>query len=210
MSTQPRTARRQTRRDADVLVVGAGVVGAATAVLLATQAATRGLSVGLVEPRVPALPAPHADWDLRVFALSRASQRLLEACGVWPQVLQRAHAYQGMRVWDSVDKADGPRALTFTAGEMGEPDLGHLAEVATLQAALHAAAVRAGVRVYTSAVESFTADAERALVTLADGTTLRTGLVVAAEGADSPLREASGIATNLRDYHQRGRCRPRR
>lgn len=204
MSTQPRTARRQTRRDADVLVVGAGVVGAATAVLLATQAATRGLSVGLVEPRAPALPAPHADWDLRVFALSRASQRLLEACGVWPQVLQRAHAYQGMRVWDSVDKADGPRALTFTAGEMGEPDLGHLAEVATLQAALHAAAVRAGVRVYTSAVESFTADAERALVTLADGTTLRTGLVVAAEGADSPLREASGIATNLRDYHQRG------
>ena len=58
MSTEPRIARRQTRRDADVLVVGAGVVGAATAVLLATQAATRGLSVGLVEPRAPALPAP--------------------------------------------------------------------------------------------------------------------------------------------------------
>jgi len=204
MSSEPSTARRQARRDAEVLVVGGGVVGAATAVLLATQAATRGLSVGLVEPRVPAAPATTGDWDLRVFALSRASQRLLEAGGVWPQVLPRAHAYQGMRVWDSVDKANGPRALTFTAGEIGEPDLGHLAEVATLQAALHAAAVRAGVRVYGAAVESFTADAERAVVTLADGTTLRTGLVVAAEGADSPLREAGGIAANLRDYHQRG------
>jgi ubiquinone biosynthesis UbiH/UbiF/VisC/COQ6 family hydroxylase len=204
MMAEPRAARRQARRDVDVLVVGGGVVGAATAVLLATQAATRGLSVGLVEPRAPVLPAANADWDLRVFALSRASQRLLEACGVWPQVLRRAHAYQGMRVWDSVDSADGPRALTFTAGELGEPELGHLAEVATLQAALHAAAMRAGVRVYASAVESFMAEAESAVVTLADGTVLRTGLVVAAEGADSPLREAAGIAATVHDYHQRG------
>ena len=134
MMAEPRAARRQVRRDVDVLVVGGGVVGAATAVLLATQNSTRGLSVGLVEPRVFALPAANVDWDLRVFALSRASQRLLEACGVWPQVLRRAHAYQGMRVWDSVDSADGPRALTFTAGELGEPELGHLADVATLQA----------------------------------------------------------------------------
>ena len=204
MSATPHVARRQARRDADVLVVGGGVVGAATAVLLATQTATRGLSVGLVEPRVPALPAATADWDLRVFALSRASQRLLEACGVWPQVLQRAHAYQGMRVWDSVDRADSARALAFTASEMGEANLGHLAEVATLQAALHAAAVRAGVRIYGAAVESFSADAERAEVMLTDGTVLRTGLVVAAEGADSPLRQAAGIAANVCDYHQRG------
>jgi ubiquinone biosynthesis UbiH/UbiF/VisC/COQ6 family hydroxylase len=204
MSAEPRASRRQARRDADVLVVGGGVVGAATAVLLATQAATRGLSVGLVEPSVPALPAANADWDLRVFALSRASQRLLQACGVWPQVLQRAHAYQGMRVWDSVDSADSARALTFTASEMGEPDLGHMAEAATLQAALHAAAVRAGVRVTSASVESFTADAESAVVTLADGTVLRTGLVVAAEGADSPLRQAAGIAAHVGDYHQRG------
>jgi len=204
MSTDPRVARRQARRDADVLVVGGGVVGLATAVLLSTQAATRGLSVGLVEPRAPAPPLVNAEWDLRVFALSRASQRLLEACGVWPQVRQRAYAYQGMRVWDSVDSADGPRALTFTAGEMGEPNLGHLADVATLQAALHAAAVRAGVRVYGAAVETFTADAEAAVVMLKDGTTLRAGLVVAAEGADSSLREAAGIAANVRDYHQRG------
>lgn len=204
MMAEPRAARRQARRDVDVLVVGGGVVGAATAVLLATQTATRGLSVGLVEPRLPSLPAANEDWDLRVFALSRASQRLLEACGVWPQVLQRAHAYQGMRVWDSVDSVDGPRALTFTAGELGEPELGHLAEVATLQAALHAAAVRAGVRMFGAGVESFTADADSAVVTFADGTVLRTGLVVAAEGADSPLRLAAGIAATVHDYHQRG------
>jgi 2-octaprenyl-3-methyl-6-methoxy-1,4-benzoquinol hydroxylase len=204
MSSEPRTTRRQPRRDVDVLVVGGGVVGAATAVLLATQNATRGLSVGLVEPRLPSLPAANAAWDLRVFALSRASQRLLEACGVWPQVLRRAQAYQGMRVWDSVDSADGPRALTFTAGELGEPNLGHLAEVATLQAELYTAAVRAGVRVYGAVVESFTADAESAMATLADGTVLRTGLVVAAEGADSPLRQMAGIAATVHDYHQRG------
>ena len=204
MNAAASASRRQARRDVDVLVVGGGVVGAATAVLLATQATTRSLKVGLVEPRMAAMPAPGSAWDLRVFALSRASQRLLVACGVWPQVLSRAAAYQGMRVWDSADRADGPGALAFSASEMGEPDLGHLAEVATLQAALQAEALRVGVRLHASTVEAFESDAERALVTLADGTTLRAGLVVAAEGASSPLREWAGIAARVHDYHQRG------
>jgi 2-octaprenyl-3-methyl-6-methoxy-1,4-benzoquinol hydroxylase len=58
--------------------------------------------------------------------------------------------------------------------------------------------------VYAAAVEAFMADAESAAVTLADGTVLRTGLLVDAEGADSPLREAAGIAASVHDYHQRG------
>ncbi len=204
MSAAPQAARRQPRRDVDVLVVGGGVVGAATAALLATQAATRSLTVGLVEPRVASLPAVASPWDLRVFALSRASQRLLEACGVWPQVQVRAAAYQSMRVWDSLDRADGPRALAFTASEMGEPDLGHMTEVANLQAALQQAAVRAGVRIYASAVTTCDADADNARVTLADGAALRAGLVVAADGVDSPLRRAGGIEAAVHDYHQRG------
>lgn len=204
MTASATAPRRQPRRDVDVLVVGGGVVGAATAVLLATQAATRSLTVGLVEPRVAPLPSAGSAWDLRVFALSRASQRLLDACGVWPQVQARAAAYQAMRVWDSVDRADGPRALTFTAGEMGEPDLGHLAEVANLQAALQLAAVRAGVRVYPAPLETLQADLESARVTLADGTSLRVGLVVAADGVESPLRQAAGIEASRHDYHQRG------
>lgn len=208
MSAASQASRRAARRDVDVLVVGGGVVGAATAVLLATQAATRGLAVGLVEPHMAPqtapLPAAGSAWDLRVFALSRASQRLLEACGVWPQVQARAAAYQAMRVWDSADRADSARALAFTAGEMGEPDLGHMVEVANLQAALQAAALQAGVRVYRAALNSCEADPEGARVSLQDGTTLRTGLVVAADGIASPLRESAGIAAPIHDYQQRG------
>ena len=195
---------RASRRDVDVLVAGGGAVGAAIATLLATQEATRGLSVGLVEPRPAVLPPSGASWDLRIFALSRASQRLLEACGVWATVRTRAWAYQSMRVWDAGDAPDGPRVLAFSAAEAGEPDLGHMAEVATLQGALQQAAMRAGVRAYGASVEAFRAEPEGAVVTLADGTLVRAGLVVAADGAESRLRELAGIAADVHDYQQRG------
>ena len=195
---------RPSRRDVDVLVVGAGTVGSAIATLLATQPATRALSVGLVEPRIPVLPPPAAPWDLRIFALSRASQRVLEACGVWPAVVARAWAYQSMRVWDAVDEVAGPRTLAFSAAEAGEPDLGHMAEVATLQGALYEAAMRAGVRAFGVGVDAFRTEAAQAVVTLADGTLVRAGLVVAADGADSRLRSLAGIAATVHDYHERG------
>ena len=195
---------RPARRDVDVLVVGGGTVGAAIATLLATQPATRALSVGLVEPRVPVSPPVAAPWDLRIFALSRASQRVLEACGVWPAVLARAWAYQSMRVWDAADEPTGARALSFSAAETGEPDLGHMVEVATLQGALYQAAMHAGVRAFPVGVDAWRAEAAHAVVTLADGTLVRAGLVVAADGADSRLRTLAGIDATVHDYHQRG------
>lgn len=204
MAMPPSTARRGQRRDLDILIGGGGVVGAATAVLLARQSATCGLTVGLVEPRPPLMPVPGSAWDLRVFALSRASQHVLQAAGVWPVVSSRAHAYQGMRVWDASDTADSPRALAFSAAEAGESDLGHMTEVVTLQAALYAAALQAGVRLFTAPVTGLEISADHARITLADGEQLRAGLVVAAEGRDSPIRGLAGIEASVHDYQQSG------
>lgn len=199
---------RTPRRDLDVLVVGGGVVGTATAVLLATQAATAGLRVGLVEPRPAALPAAGTPWDLRVFALSRASQHVLEAAGVWDLVASRAAPYGAMRVWDAADTADGAQALRFAAAEIGEPDLGHIAEAQAIAAALQQAARAAGVRVFNAPLEGLEVTPDHARVTLAGAPAgegvLRVGLVVGAEGADSTVRRLAGIEAEAFDYHQQG------
>lgn len=195
---------RVPRRDLDVLVVGGGVVGAATAVLLATQPATAGLRVGLVEPRPAALPAAGTPWDLRVFALSRASQHVLEAAGVWATVAARAAPYGAMRVWDAADAPDGAQALRFAAAEIGEPDLGHIAEAQVIAAALQQAARAAGVRVFNAPLEALEVTPDHARVTLAGEGVLRVGLVVGAEGADSTVRRLSGIEAETVDYHQQG------
>ena len=69
------------KRDFDVLVVGGGMVGAGFAALLGAYEPTQGLRAAMLEPRPVQYPAAGEDFDLRVSALSRASQRVLERAG---------------------------------------------------------------------------------------------------------------------------------
>src|SRR5690606_22692289 len=81
----------------DVIVVGGGVVGAATALALARD----GFAVQLVEARQPRPWQAEAELDLRVFALAPSSARLLDQLGVWAAIRDaRACAYRGMEVRD--------------------------------------------------------------------------------------------------------------
>src|SRR5215831_11534344 len=117
-----------------VLIAGAGVVGLATAALLATGRCADRLRVHLLDARAP--PPWRADeMDLRVYALSRASQRVLESVGAWWSIAaRRACAYRRMHVWEGPDPADG--ALEFDAADIAEPDLGHIVEDGLIRAAL--------------------------------------------------------------------------
>ena len=179
----------------DVVVVGGGVVGAATALVLARQ----GFDVALVEkgPAPPAFrPEQH---DARVYALSPGSARFLRDCGVWaPIAAQRACPYTRMQVWESTPL----QSLGFDAAELAVPELGHIVEDSLLRAtlwnALAGAAVLTGVQVTHLALE-----AGRARLTLSNGGMLGAELVVAAEGADSPLREWAGIDAGGWSYPQR-------
>ena len=105
------------RRDPfDVVVVGAGVVGA-TAALAAVR---DGLRVALVEAREP--PAWREDVpDLRVYAFAPDASALLDDLGAWAPVrAARAQPYRRMRVWD----AAGGGELVFDADALGRPELG--------------------------------------------------------------------------------------
>jgi len=93
-------------RDFDFLIVGGGVTGCVMASLLVNRKLAAPGRVAIVADGAqdPAAPAvPDSEWDLRVFALSRASQRLLTICGAW-QLLpaQKFHAYERMCVWDAL------------------------------------------------------------------------------------------------------------
>ncbi len=189
------------RDELDVLVVGAGIVGAATALACARD----GLSVAVVEPREPAPWRAEDEVDLRVVALAPDAVELLDDLGVWPAVrAARASAYARMDVWDAL----APGELRFDAAERGESALGWIVENRLLQhvlwQALLAPDAGAAPRLLCPAsVESVENADDAAVATLADGTRLRARVVVVADGAGSPLRTQLGITTRDRDYGQR-------
>lgn len=193
------------KTDFDVVIVGAGMVGACAATLLVRQALCPAARIALIDAKPPTAPAADADIDLRVSAISRGSERILAACTVWEAVRsERAHPYQRMQVWDAGSAPDSSQVLRFDAAEVGEPNLGTIVENRWLQWQLFDAAVRSGVGVFRQAVVDLDLAGDCARVTLAEGRALSAALVIAADGADSPLRALAGIETRGWGYSQEG------
>lgn len=181
----------------DVAVVGGGMVGAAAALTLARA----GFATALLEARAPAAWDAHAELDLRVVGLAPSSVMLLDELGVWTSIrAARAGPYTHMHVWDAGSGA----AIDFDAASEGRDRLGYIVENGLVQWTLWQALPAAGVRVLCpTEVTAFEAREDRILLELADGETLAAGLLVAADGAASPLRALAGIGTRGRDYAQR-------
>ena len=190
------------KRDFDVVIVGGAMAGAGTAALLAATPATSSLRIALVEPRPIAAPAAGAPLDIRVSALSRATQQLLERTGAWPAVAARAAAYERMVIWEERQDPAGPDALVFDAAELGEPDLGHIGENLSIQAALTARAEAMGVVLLRADFATLEATRDAVRIGLGDGREFRTGFVVGADGAESAVRRQAGIETRGWDYGQ--------
>ncbi|MGY0505983.1 FAD-dependent oxidoreductase [Luteimonas sp. e5] len=185
------------RRSRDVVVVGAGIAGAACALGLARE----GLQVALVEAGAPPVFSP-AERSLRVVALAPDNAALLDELGVWPDVLSvRAQAYRRMRVWD----AAGGGELVFDADDFARRELGWIVENEVLAARLWQAAERAGVELLSgSGVTGMELDEDTARVHLESGEALTARLLIGADGARSRLRELAGIEVSRHDYGQRG------
>ncbi len=191
------------KRDFDVVVVGGGMVGAACAALLGAYEPTSSLRVAMLEPRPAPFPPAGEPLDLRVSALSRASQRLCERTGAWPRVVERgAAAYQRMVVWEEGGSPGGPGSIRFDAADLGEPDLGHIVENRAVQAALTERAVAHGVTLMRTGVASLQPGEEAMTLATSDDRRLSAALVVAADGGDSAIRRLAGIDTRGWDYGQ--------
>jgi 2-octaprenylphenol hydroxylase len=183
-------------QDYDVAVVGGGMVGAA----LACALAQRDFSTVLLEAREPALVWEPGSYDLRVSAITRASQQMLQNLGVWQTMVEdRVTPYQHMHVWDRA----GLGEIHFDAADLAEPDLGHIIENRVIVRALWKSLEGAGVKVLApTRLGALGFADEGAGLTLADGSILHVGLVVAADGARSQVRELAGIESRSEPYDQ--------
>ena len=182
----------------DVVIVGGGVVGAALACALKDSE----LSIALLDAQAPAPFDGNAELDLRVFALSMASRRILQAVGAWEAVAAaRISPYREMHVWD----ARGEGSIHFDSAALGEAELGYIVENRLLQHALWAQ-LKGNRRVtllYPAKPEALELTDEGATLAVSGGRRLKARLVVAADGAGSATRAMAGIATENEPYAQR-------
>ena len=190
------------RKDIDVIVVGAGIAGSSMALGLVRE----GFEVALIEARPPPAWQASDEVDARVVALAADAVALFAELGVWDDVVSaRASAYRCMKVWDAL----APGRLGFDAADRGEAALGWIVENRLLQHVLWnalqaAAAESAAVRLVCPAqVVDVDNEEQSVSVGLADGQRLRARLLIAADGAGSPIRQQLGIATRDRNYRQR-------
>lgn len=170
---------------ADVIILGGGLVGATLALALDAH----GLTSIVVDPADPAKTlAP--GFDGRASAVASASGRMLAAIGLAPALAGQGCDIRGIRVSDGL----APGALDFVP----DPDdgaLGTMYENRLLRRALHAAVERAGgvdLRMQRRAA-SVDRGEFGVRATLDDGTVIAAPLLIAAEGRNSPTREAAGI-----------------
>jgi 2-octaprenyl-3-methyl-6-methoxy-1,4-benzoquinol hydroxylase len=186
------------KADVDVAIIGAGVVGLATALMAAQQ----GLQVAVVEAHAPLawqLETP----DLRVYALALDSQNLLTQLDVWPLIVsKRATPYTHMTVFDEIH--DVP--LQFSAGTLGQTYLGHIVENNLLVENLwQVLQQEKNVRFYCpDKIQSVLEHDHAVVLGLQSGRQFSAEIVIGVDGARSKVRELVGIKTFVHDYQQKG------
>lgn len=179
----------------DCVVIGGGMVGSASALALAQL----GLTVALVEQYEPKHFAREQALDLRVSAISLASQYLLEQLEAWSQVMQwRACPYKRLGVWEQ------EYAYTeFNADDIEQKHLGHIVENRLLQLALwQKIKLQNNIELYCpERLVSLSQDEDKATLAL-ENSTITAKLVVAADGANSQVRQLVDIGITSWDYQQ--------
>jgi len=190
-------------RDFDLIFIGGGMVGACAAALAAANEDLSGLRIALLDGQPPTR-APEGELDLRVSAVSRASQHILESLGAWKEIgVEHVSAYTDMVVWDAQSRPRGVGSIRFAASECGEPDLGHIVENRRLQWAIYESRpFRDRVTVLQAPLAALDLESDPAVVTLADGRRLAASLVVGADGAASASRKFAAIEATGWDYGQ--------
>ncbi|MDX1732902.1 MAG: UbiH/UbiF/VisC/COQ6 family ubiquinone biosynthesis hydroxylase [Halioglobus sp.] len=185
----------------DVVIVGAGIAGASLALALAD----RGLRIALVEARPLAPPPlPEAaglrDFDARVSALTPRSRDLLRQLGAWEAIENYRYCpYHHMTVWD----AEGTGLIEFDRAEVDAPALGFIVENrAIVHALLHRAQQSRDIELLGGAalLACTRGDDSSQVIELEGGGELVTDLLVAADGAQSRVRQLMNFRTREWDY----------
>lgn len=187
--------------DFDILISGAGPAG----LCLARALADTGLKIGLVEQQ-PREALENAAFDGREIALTQPSAALIRALGLWDRIRETDAAalspLRDARVFNGSDPFSMLIGHSLTQrSELGWLVSNHLirrAAFAEVQAAIDRGA---DITLLTGTPSrQVQCNSEGAVLTLADGSTHRAQLLVAADSRFSATRRAVGIGASQHDF----------
>ncbi len=186
----------------DILISGGGIAGL-TAACAFTSA---GFDVICVDPTAPVTERDAEGSDLRTTAFLQPAQALLQRCGLWDRLADHAAALQIMRIVDAGGELPEPRVVKdFNAADLSDKPFGWnlpnwllRREMLARLSELPNVDFRPGV----ATTSLFTRTGE-ARVGLSDGSRVMAKLVIAADGRNSPMREAAGISVKATRYGQK-------
>lgn len=181
----------------DGIIIGGGLVGAALAVSLAQQ----GRDIALVELRPPQrlLQVNDADWDARIYAISPANEAFLRSLGAWPDA-RRIQAVSKMDV-----RGDAGGKIEFSANAIHKPHLTSILENRWLLQSLWQRIYSFdNITVLSATANNIVHTDTEAQLHLQDGSVISAPLIMAADGANSWVRQQTDIQTNSQPYHHHG------
>ncbi|MEA5505198.1 FAD-dependent hydroxylase [Halotia wernerae UHCC 0503] len=174
--------------DYDLVIVGGGITG----LTLASALKDSGLNVLLIEARVAAAAVAKG----QAYAVHILSALIYKGIGVWDRILPQIAKYRQVRLSD----ADYPDVVEFDTSNIGTPELGYVAEHQALLQPLQEFVQNCPNVTYLCPAEVVNIKYQQDIVAIdikiADKIhTVRSKLLVAADGARSPIRQAAGIKT---------------
>lgn len=181
-------------QDVDVIIAGGGLVGASLACALGQL----GLRIAVIEtnansPKIQLAP----EYDLRVFAITRASENIFRQLHVWERMQAlRVSPFREMHVWER----EG--SIHFDSIELAEPMLGHIIEMQVMLIALEQRlAELPDVSIWRGQqIVQFHEQGSHMHCELSGGEILRSKLLVGADGAESQIRQQAGINPRPQPY----------
>lgn len=191
----PHTITPQLGFDYDLAIVGGGIVG----LTLACALKDSGLSVVLLEAKPYSVAAAKG----QAYAVSLLSSRIFKGIGVWEKILPQIATFRHIRLSD----ADHPGVVQFQPADLGTEALGYVAEHQALLTPLQELLQECSNVSYLCPVEVVKTQYDPASVEIAlkvggEFRTIRTRLIVAADGARSRIRTWAGINTRGWQYWQ--------
>ncbi len=181
----------------DIIIVGAGMVGASAALALARQ----GHRIAIVEYGQEQSFDSSQNYDLRVSAISPSSEKFLAGLGIWPLMQsQRFCAYHKMTVWDENSHGE----LHFNAASQAHSHLGHIIENKLITYALHQQLKHNElITVYwKNSVKSIDEPCSSVVATLNSKQKIQAKILIAADGKQSSTRQLLNINTVSNSYEQ--------
>ncbi|PJE32093.1 2-octaprenyl-6-methoxyphenol hydroxylase [Pseudooceanicola antarcticus] len=188
--------------DFDIVISGGGVAGLTAAAVMGAE----GFRVLCLDPAPPVTEATAAGADLRTTAFLQPAQALLAEAGLWDHFAEHAAPLRIMRIVDAGGPEPEPRVIRdFDSTDISDLPFGWnlpnwllRREILARLEALPNVTFRPG----TGSSSLFTREAH-AIVGLSDGSRVKTRLVLAADGRNSPMRQAAGIGVSTRRYGQK-------